>query len=407
MAQAQQGLFGMTPFDANMLRRQDIMESAKGIEQYGPGFAAGVLAQQGIGQIGRSFGLRDQYDEQADKTTQVKQWLKENLPENPDPIQYYEKMAEAFNRFGMPEQAAQVMSKLEDMRNNAADRSYKLSDAQYKQTKAQADIMSARASMVRAMNDNKIKPSDIKTLSELIYNNPEMKKGLIQDFAKDNPVLADVLNNVDTSQEWGPPEWNEQVGDLLQKSRKTGQWRSVASGTTVKVDARTNIDTGEGYKLMEQFRSRVSKLDDKINSAQQAMEVIQQAKDGSPAAASAASRALSRMWESSQLSQRDVEAFSNVGSVEQRLANSVTKWLDGTYTPRTYDDFMQLAITVERILLKQREEVRKASMTWGKRNNLTEDELNALFPARSPSVRAGGINVDDQGAAAVGRWSKK
>jgi hypothetical protein len=357
MAQEQMtSLFGPTPQDLLRQQQQADQELAMRQAQLGPGqglmYQAASAGQRAGRNIAGLFGVEDPRLKEASAMQELKTAINTQW-DGTDPVEAYKIMAKEAARLGLTQQslaAAMQVKQAEDAKTKTG------LETRVKEAQINKYVADKKASEARAEAAGKPKtPEFVQLQNEL--STLETRLQSATDEAEADALLKriDTLKKkIDKESSFAPPAPKEPkslqkvgvstTGQIVYLDPNTsrqvtinaeGQQIPFAGQIREGVGPSITLNTPQTAALVAQGQSATKQITDRVSAIDSSLTLINK---GTPFSEAALRQEISSIFGDANKAKTEIEALANTGSLDQRIANRITQFINGKDTKVTNED---------------------------------------------------------------------
>lgn len=391
------GMFGMQDPYEQMRSRWE--QESKAATQLGPGYAAGLLARQGMTGLTGAMGMKQ--PEQV-KQEKLKAIVAESRDPGGDMSKTLENLARRFGEEGMIAESVKATEMLQAYKQKQLDMEKTSADIKNTtlNTESLVEDRAAKARIAKLVAENKIlgKPWGEKALS-FYYSKAnaftpqtwEKWWAKMQETNGDAAAAANILENYDQDKDvWTDPYTDPITGKRVQRNKRTNAVRAAggdeASSVTVKAPGPQLPQGVKGIKdvglAAHQIRDMVKPQLETLNLVSDIRPILAQAENDNTVAGPGLVEKVVRLFKSdSNMAKSEAERLRNTGPLGQRLASMIESFVSGTITQYKVGEIKALINAMERNALTVR------SRTLGDLYNAYKNEVDENGkPVNNPAV---------------------
>ena len=398
MAQQQMSLFGpsLAQAQAGLMQEDEAITSK--LAQLTPEQQLTRVALQGGRQAGRAlgglFGIEDPRLKEAAQQEAIFKELKDSGVDFKDPEKLYSALSDAYQARGMVDKAIVTAAKLEDIKATKLKSEAEIGLKGAQTTKALADARKAltenlptvaklqklrddlRAARPNAESDQQLAEIDQK-LKEL--DSAINKESTFAPLAAKEPKSLQKVGVSTTGQiVYLDPNTSRQVTINADGSQVpfAGQIRE-GSGTNI------NLSTPENAALIGRFETSTKQITDRVSAIDSSLTLINK---GTPFSEAALRQEISSIFGDANKAKTEIEALANTGSLDQRIANRITQFINGKDTKVTNEDRRAVLLALREKEKAQYERRRTPYVNAAKASNVNATEIFPNFDAAFGTV---------------------
>jgi hypothetical protein len=354
MAQ-QQSLFGPSIYDVQQQQMQQDRENAIAQARLTP--YQSIRAGMGMAgtQAGRSiaglFGVEDPKLKEASARQELKNAISAQW-DGQDPAEAYKIMAREATRLGLTQEAIAAAAQVK-----AAEESKDKTSLETEVKKAQIGkyVADKKASEARAEAAGKPKtPEFVQLQNEL--STLETRLQSATDEAEADALLKriDTLKKkIDKESSFAPPApkqpesfgvdreaisrdmYGKRFGDLTQQEQQAVNKRVLDEAKTRQPNTNITLNTPQTASLVTQGQSATKQITDRVSAIDSSLTLLNK---GTPFSEAALRQEISSIFGDANKAKTEIEALANTGSLDQRIANRITQFINGKDTKVTNED---------------------------------------------------------------------
>ena len=393
MAQQQVSLFGPSVAD---VRRQIEQEDINRINQSRTG-AAGVadLSLQASTRMGRAIGGLFGVEDPRLKEASARQELKNSISaqwDGQDPVEAYKIMAREATRLGLTQEAIAAAAQVK-----AAEESKTMGELKRGLLEAQTGQAVARGKQAeaQALVAGKPKPSDLGALqaersalrTRMQNSTSELEKVELQQQITeiDSAInLATTRAPKEEKQESfgvdreaiSKEKYGKRFGDLTQQEQQAVNKRVLDESKMRQPNTNITLSTPENAALIGRFETSIKPIFDKVSAIDSSVTLI---KKGTPFSEAALRQEISSIFGDANKAKTEIEALANTGSLDQRIANRITQFINGKDTKVTNEDRRAVLLALREKEKAQYERRRTPYVNAAKASNVNATEIFPNF----------------------------
>jgi hypothetical protein len=405
MAQEQMtSLFGPTPQDLLRQQQQADQELAMRQAQLGPGqglmYQAASAGQRAGRNIAGLFGVEDPRLKEASAMQELKTAINTQW-DGTDPVEAYKIMAKEAARLGLTQQslaAAMQVKQAEDAKTKTgletrvkeAQIGKYVADKKASEARAEAAGKPKTPEFVQLQNELSTLETRLQSATDeaeadaLLKRINTLKKKIDKEssFAPTAPKEPKSLQKVGVSTSgqvvYLDPNTNKQVTINAegQQIPFAGQIRE-GSGTNI------NLSTPENAALIGRFETSTKQITDRVSAIDSSLTLINK---GTPFSEAALRQEISSIFGDANKAKTEIEALANTGSLDQRIANRITQFINGKDTKVTNEDRRAVLLALREKEKAQYERRRTPYVNAAKASNVNATEIFPNFDAAFGTV---------------------
>lgn len=312
-------------FDVRRQQSQDLEKSAMDFASLPRGraqvAAAGIAGGLGGRAITGALGMQTPEEMRVVKSQQIKQNALAGGADKNDPQTYIDLAAE-LEANGLTSDAKMALEIAEAMKDQRKER---LGDIKRRE-----------------------KRESIQNYAERVYGQklPESMLNEIASFSKDKDMFSSEFAKTVHPWKGYVDQYFSEIG-VLQIDPKAAK-EPIKS--TVQFSDKTNLTDEKALKTLNEnarkdaddFKKETEKLSGNIQATNVGFNLINQIRQGNYSSVTQLNRILSTIIGDDRISQPEIQATMSVGGLGTRIADSITKFLQGTYSEGTINDIEQM-----------------------------------------------------------------
>jgi hypothetical protein len=413
MAQQQVSLFGPSLAETQARIAQEDEAIAAKLSQAAPGQTLMRIALQGGSQAGRAlgglFGIEDPRLKEAAQQEAIFKELKDSGVDFKDPEKLYSALSDAYQARGMVDKAIVTAAKLEDIKATKLKSEAEIGLKSAQATKALADARKAltenlptvaklqklrddlRAARPNAESDQQLAEIDQK-LKEL--DSAINKESTFAPLAAPKPESFGVDREAISRDMYG-----KRFGDLTQQEQQAVNKRVLDESKMRQSNTNITLSTPENAALIGRFETSIKPIFDKVSAIDSSITLI---KKGTPFSEAALRQEISSIFGDANKAKTEIEALANTGSLDQRIANRITQFINGKDTKVTNEDRLAVLLALREKEKAQYERRRTPYVNAAKASNVNATEIFPSFDAAFGTAPGGSSGKGRTGRTASG-----
>lgn len=360
----QQGMFGPNPLDLQDQLRFQAQRENSSLDLGSLSGRAGVMIGEGINQL---LGREDPRVSEAKQVQEAVNEVRQSGVDMSDPAAYYRKMAGIFGAKGLTKQAEMAAAKALEFEDKAAERKFKTDDRAAQLQIRSEDLAIKQAQLRKEMAKAAEKPgfAQFQALLKDAFANGQADQESIADaiieFNKTGGDTEAALKKIKNKKEKATEQWGEPVERnvngkvvLQQQNLVTKEWKTLA-GNEANIRNTTNVNaglrdfTGE-HNIISKGLDDVKKYRDQLSAIRSAMSVNEKS---DPTAQNAADVLIARAIQpGGTLSNQDINRTLGAGDFATRVADKISRLVDGKPTKFTQAERAALLKVMEKSIVK-------------------------------------------------------
>jgi hypothetical protein len=396
MAQ-QQSLFGPSIYDVQQQQMQQDRENAVAQAKLTPYQSIRAGAAMAGTQAGRSiaglFGVEDPKLKEASAMQELKNAINTQW-DGQDPVEAYKIMAKEAARLGLTQQAlgaAMQVKQAEDAKTKTG------LETRVKEAQIGKYVADKKASEARAEAAGKPKtPEFVQLQNEL--STLETRLQSATDEAEADALLKRIntlKKKIDKESSFAPPAPKEPkslqkvgvstTGQIVYLDPNTSRQVTInADGSQVPFAGQIregsgtniNLSTPENAALIGRFETSTKQITDRVSAIDSSLTLINK---GTPFSEAALRQEISSIFGDANKAKTEIEALANTGSLDQRIANRITQFINGKDTKVTNEDRRAVLLALREKEKAQYERRRTPYVNAAKASNVNATEIFPNF----------------------------
>ena len=400
MAQ-QQSLFGPSIYDVQQQQMQQDQELAMRQAQLGAGQGLMYQAASAGTQAGRSiaglFGVEDPKLKEASAMQELKNAINTQW-DGQDPVEAYKIMAKEAARLGLTQQALGAAMQVKQAEEAKAKTGL---ETRVKEAQIGKYVADKKASEARAEAAGKPKtPEFVQLQNEL--STLETRLQSATDEAEADAILKRITTlkkKIDKESSFAPPAPKElrkvgvsTTGQIVYLDPNTSKQVTInADGSQVPFAGQIregsgtniNLSTPENAALIGRFETSTKQITDRVSAIDSSLTLINK---GTPFSEAALRQEISSIFGDANKAKTEIEALANTGSLDQRVANRITQFINGKDTKVTNEDRRAVLLALREKEKAQYERRRTPYVNAAKASNVNATEIFPNFDAAFGTV---------------------
>ena len=352
MAQ-QQSLFGPSIYDVQQQQMQQDRENAIAQAKLTPYQSIRAGMSMSGTQAGRSiaglFGVEDPKLKEASARQELKNAISAQW-DGQDPVEAYKIMAKEAARLGLTKEAISAAAQVkaaEEAKTKAElgkiKTTYeigKLAAETQKAIRQATEAMQSKAPVVQLQKARQ-------DLRDAMQNaTTELEKEEIGQQIKEIDSAINIATTRAPKEE--KPEsfgvdreaisrdmYSKRFGDLTQQEQQAVNKRVLDEAKTRQPNTNITLNTPQTAALVAQGQSATKQITDRVSAIDSSLTLINK---GTPFSEAALRQEISSIFGDANKAKTEIEALANTGSLDQRIANRITKFINGKDTKVTNED---------------------------------------------------------------------
>jgi hypothetical protein len=407
MAQ-QQSLFGPSIYDIQQQQMQQDQANALAQARLTP--YQSIRAGMGMAgtQAGRSiaglFGVEDPQLKQASAREELKRAVNSQW-DGQDPVEAYRIMAREASRLGLTQEAltaaAQVKQAEEAKAKTELGRiktTYEIGELAARTQKAMrqaTEAMQSKAPVVqlqRARQDLRDALQNATTeleKEEIRQQITEIESAITLKTTRAPKEEKQESFGVDR-EAISKEKYGKRFGDLTQQEQQAVNKRVLDESKMRQPNTNITLSTPENAALIGRFETSIKPIFDKVSAIDSSVTLI---KKGTPFSEAALRQEISSIFGDANKAKTEIEALANTGSLDQRIANRITQFINGKDTKVTNEDRLAVLLALREKEKAQYERRRAPYVSAAKASNVNATDIFPSFEAAfgtPPGVSPGG-----------------
>jgi hypothetical protein len=397
MAQEQMtSLFGPTPQDLLRQQQQADQELAMRQAQLGPGqglmYQAASAGQRAGRNIAGLFGVEDPRLKEASAMQELKTAINTQW-DGTDPVEAYKIMAKEAARLGLTQQslaAAMQVKQAEEAKTKAEQGRIKTT---YEIGKLAAETQRAMRQATEAMQSKapvvQLQKARQDLRNALQNATTELEKEEIGQQIKEIDSAINLATTRAPKDE--KPEsfgvdreaiskemYGKRFGDLTQQEQQAVNKRVLDESKMRQSNTNITLSTPENAALIGRFETSTKPIFDKVSAIDSSITLI---KKGTPFSEAALRQEISSIFGDANKAKTEIEALANTGSLDQRIANRITQFINGKDTKVTNEDRLAVLIALREKQKELYERRRTPYVNAAKASNVDAPNIFPNFDA--------------------------
>ncbi len=392
MAQQQVSLFGPSVAD---VRRQIEQEDINRINQSRTG-AAGVadLSLQASTRMGRAIGGLFGVEDPRLKEASARQELKNSISaqwDGQDPVEAYKIMAKEAARLGLTQEAISAAAQVKAAEEAKTKAELGKIKTTYEIGKLAAETQKAIRQATEAMQSKapvvQLQKARQDLRNALQNATTELEKEEINQQIKEIDSAINIATTRAPKEE--KPEsfgvdreaisrdmYGKRFGDLTQQEQQAVNKRVLDEAKTRQPNTNINLSTPENAALIGRFETSTKQITDRVSAIDSSLTLINK---GTPFSEAALRQEISSIFGDANKAKTEIEALANTGSLDQRIANRITQFINGKDTKVTNEDRRAVLLALREKEKAQYERRRTPYVNAAKASNVNATEIFPNF----------------------------
>jgi molybdopterin converting factor small subunit len=387
---AQPSLFGPSVAETQLaIEQQDQQNVRQGRTGWAGVADIGITsAQRAARSLGGLFGIEDPRLKEAAQQEAIFKELKDSGVDFTDSEQLYPALINAYQSRGMIDKAIVAAAKLEDIKATKLKSEAEIGLKGAQATKALADARKAltenlptvpklqklrddlRAARPNAESDQQLAEIDQK-LKEL--DSAINKESTFAPLAAPKPESFGVDREAISRDMYG-----KRFGDLTQQEQQAVNKRVLDESKMRQSNTNITLSTPENAALIGRFETSIKPIFDKVSAIDSSITLI---KKGTPFSEAALRQEISSIFGDANKAKTEIEALANTGSLDQRIANRITQFINGKDTKVTNEDRLAVLLALREKEKAQYERRRTPYVNAAKASNVDAPNIFPNFDA--------------------------
>ena len=355
MAQPSMSLFGPSVYDIQ--KEQALQDENAAIRQAALSPYQSIRADVSAmgSRLGRNiaglFGVEDPRLKEASAMQELKTAINTQW-DGTDPVEAYKIMAKEAARLGLTQQslaAAMQVKQAEEAKTKTG------LETRVKEAQIGKYVADKKASEARAEAAGKPKtPEFVQLQNEL--STLETRLQSATDEAEADALLKRIntlKKKIDKESSFAPPApkqpesfgvdreaisrdmYGKRFGDLTQPEQQAVNKRVLDEAKTRQPNTNITLNTPQTASLVTQGQSATKQITDRVSAIDSSLTLINK---GTPFSEAALRQEISSIFGDANKAKTEIEALANTGSLDQRIANRITQFINGKDTKVTNED---------------------------------------------------------------------
>jgi hypothetical protein len=352
MAQ-QQSLFGPSIYDVQQQQMQQDQANAIAQARLTPyqsiRAGMGMAGTQAGRAIGGLFGVEDPKLKEAAARQELKNAISAQW-DGEDPAEAYKIMAREATRLGLTQEAIAAAAQVKQAEEAKAKTELGTIKTTYEIGKVAAETQRAIRQATEAMQSKAPVVQLQKARQELrdaMQNaTTELEKAEIRQQITEIDSAINLATTRAPKEE--KPEsfgvdreaiskemYGKRFGDLTQQEQQAVNKRVLDESKTRQPNTNITLNTPQTAALVAQGQSATKQITDRVSAIDSSLTLINQ---GTPFSEAALRQEISSIFGDANKAKTEIEALANTGSLDQRIANRITQFINGKDTKVTNED---------------------------------------------------------------------
>jgi hypothetical protein len=362
MAQ-QQSLFGPSIYDVQQQQMQQDQELAMRQAQLGAGqglmYQAASAGQRAGRSIAGLFGVEDPKLKEASAMQELKNAINTQW-DGQDPVEAYKIMAKEAARLGLTQQALGAAMQVKQAEEAKAKAELGKIKTTYEIGKLAAETQRAMRQATEAMQSKapvvQLQKARQDLRNALQNATTELEKEEINQQIKEIDSAINLATTRAPKDE--KPEsfgvdreaiskemYGKRFGDLTQPEQQAVNKRVLDEAKTRQPNTNITLNTPQTAALVAQGQSATKQITDRVSAIDSSLTLINQ---GTPFSEAALRQEISSIFGDANKAKTEIEALANTGSLDQRVANRITQFINGKDTKVTNEDRRAVLIALRK-----------------------------------------------------------
>jgi len=382
----QESMFGPSPLAVQDQLDQQFLQQNSSLDLGSLSARAGLAMGKGINGL---LGREDPRVAEAKAVQEAVQELRQSGASLNDPEEYYKKMAGIFGAKGLTKQAEQAAMKALEYKDKADERAFKTKDRDMQLQIKSGELAIKQAQLQKEIEKAKDKPGFAQLVATLKdgYSTANIDQeslakvfSVFNETGDINLALKEVKNKADKATEkWSDPYDINVNGKVVrvQKNTVTGAEKAVA-GNEANIRNTTNVNTGlkeftGEHNIISKGLDDVKKVREQLSAIRSAMSV--NSKDDATSQNAADVLIAKAIQPGGVLSNQDINRTLGAGDFATRVADKLSRLVDGRPTKFTQAERAALLKLMEREMVKEHNNIQALPRKAAERAQYNPDEF--------------------------------
>jgi len=170
--------------------------------------------------------------------------------------------------------------------------------------------------------------------------------------------------------------YGKRFGDLTQQEQQAVNKRVLDEAKTRQPNTNINLSTPENAALIGRFETSTKQITDRVSAIDSSLTLINK---GTPFSEAALRQEISSIFGDANKAKTEIEALANTGSLDQRIANRITQFINGKDTKVTNEDRRAVLLALREKEKAQYERRRTPYVNAAKASNVNATEIFPNF----------------------------
>jgi len=393
MAQ-QQSLFGPSIYDVQQQQMQQDRENAIAQAKLTPYQSIRAGMSMSGTQAGRSiaglFGVEDPKLKEASARQELKNAISAQW-DGQDPVEAYKIMAKEAARLGLTQEAISAAAQVKAAEEAKTKAELGKIKTTYEIGKLAAETQKAIRQATEAMQSKapvvQLQKARQDLRNALQNATTELEKEEINQQIKEIDSAINIATTRAPKEE--KPEsfgvdreaisrdmYGKRFGDLTQQEQQAVNKRVLDEAKTRQPNTNINLSTPENAALIGRFETSTKQITDRVSAIDSSLTLINK---GTPFSEAALRQEISSIFGDANKAKTEIEALANTGSLDQRIANRITQFINGKDTKVTNEDRRAVLLALREKEKAQYERRRTPYVNAAKASNVNATEIFPNF----------------------------
>lgn len=383
----QESMFGPSPLAVQDQLDQQFLNQNSSLDLGSLSARAGLAMGKGINGL---LGREDPRVAEAKAVQEAVQELRSSGATLDNPEEYYKKMAGIFGAKGLTKQAEQAAMKALEYKDKAEERAFKTKDRDMQLQIKSGELAIKQAQLQKEIAKASTKAGGLQLIQILKdgFANSQLDQESISralvEFNRDGGTLESALALLKNKEDKAAEKWSDPYdinvnGKVVrvQKNTVTGAEKAVA-GNEANIRNTTNVSTGlkeftGEHNIISKGLDDVKKVREQLASIRSAMAV--NAKDDATSQNAADVLIAKAIQPGGVLSNQDINRTLGAGDFATRVADKLSRLVDGRPTKFTQAERAALLKLMEREMVKEHNNIQALPRKAAERAQYNPDEF--------------------------------
>ena len=362
MAQ-QQSLFGPSIYDIQQEQMQQDQANALAQARLTPyqsiRAGMGMAGTQAGRAIGGLFGVEDPRLKEASARQELKNSISAQW-DGQDPVEAYRIMAREATRLGLTQEAIAAAAQVKQAEEAKAKTELGTIKTTYEIGKLAAETQRAIRQATEAMQSK----APVVQLQKARQDLRDAMQNATTELEKEEirQQITEIDSAINLATTRAPKEekqesfgvdreaiskemYGKRFGDLTQQEQQTVNKRVLDESKTRQPNTNITLNTPQTAALVAQGQSATKQITDRVSAIDSSLTLINQ---GTPFSEAALRQEISSIFGDANKAKTEIEALANTGSLDQRIANRITQFINGKDTKVTNEDRRAVLIALRK-----------------------------------------------------------